>query len=150
LADEPVLAGPPGAGYRLGKFLRRHKGKVAAAAVMLALLVAGVLASTWQAVRARRAEQAATEALAAETAAREQVRQALDTLTDVVVQTVFAKQPVLGEAEKAFLRKVLVFYEELTQLSGDAAEARAWRARGCFTVASLRARLGEQREAEEA
>ena len=37
LADEPVLAGPPGAGYRLRKLVRRNKGPViAAAAVALA------------------------------------------------------------------------------------------------------------------
>ena len=29
-ADEPVLAGPPSAGYRLGKLLRRHRGQAAA------------------------------------------------------------------------------------------------------------------------
>jgi serine/threonine protein kinase/tetratricopeptide (TPR) repeat protein len=164
LRDEPVLAGPPGAGYRLRKLVRRHKGKVAAGAAMLALLVAGVVASTWQAVRATRAEQAAREALsqvtaeqsrtaaalAAEAAARAQARRALDTLTDDVVQTLFAKQPALGEAEKAFLRKVLGFYEEFTRPLGDTAEARVLRARGYFKVASLRARLGAQREAEEA
>ena len=164
LRDEPVLAGPPGAGYRLRKFVRRHKGKVAAGAGMLVLLLAGVVASTWQAVRATRAEQAAREALgqvtaeqtrteaalAAETAARAQARQALDTLTDDVVQTLFAKQPALGEAERAFLRKVLGFYEEFTRPLGATAEARVLRARGYFKVASLRAQLGAKREAEEA
>jgi serine/threonine protein kinase len=41
LADEPVLATPPSAGYRLRKFARRHKGKlVIAALVGLALLFA--------------------------------------------------------------------------------------------------------------
>jgi serine/threonine protein kinase/tetratricopeptide (TPR) repeat protein len=157
LRDEPVLAGPPGAGYRLRKLVRRHWGKVMAGAGMLALLLAGVVGSTWQAVRATRAEQAATAALAAEmaaltaeTAAKAQARQALDTLTDDVVQTLFAKQPVLGEAEKAFLRKVLESYEAFTRQAGDSAEARALQARGFFRVAVLRARLGAQPEAEAA
>src|SRR5216117_258318 len=34
LADEPVLAGPPSTGYRLRKFVRRHKGPALAAAVV--------------------------------------------------------------------------------------------------------------------
>src|SRR5260370_41145053 len=32
LADEPVQAGPPGTGYRLRKFLKRHRGPVLAGA----------------------------------------------------------------------------------------------------------------------
>src|SRR5262249_45458593 len=40
LADEPVLACPPSTSYRLWKFTRRHKGKLAiAAGVLLALTV---------------------------------------------------------------------------------------------------------------
>jgi serine/threonine protein kinase len=39
LADEPVLACPPSAGYRLRKFARRHKGGLAAAGLVLAVLM---------------------------------------------------------------------------------------------------------------
>jgi non-specific serine/threonine protein kinase/serine/threonine-protein kinase len=35
LRDEPILAGPPGAGYRAGKFIRRHRAGVAFAALVL-------------------------------------------------------------------------------------------------------------------
>ena len=35
LADEPVEARPPSAGYRLRKFVRRHKGQVIAASLVL-------------------------------------------------------------------------------------------------------------------
>jgi serine/threonine protein kinase/Flp pilus assembly protein TadD len=41
LADEPVLACPPSAGYRLRKFVRRHRIGVAAAACVLGLVVLG-------------------------------------------------------------------------------------------------------------
>jgi tetratricopeptide (TPR) repeat protein len=58
LADEPVEACPPSAGYRLRKLARKYKRSLAAAAVFAALLLAGVVASTWQAVRATRAELA--------------------------------------------------------------------------------------------
>jgi WD40 repeat protein len=61
LADEAVEARPPSAGYRVRKFLRRHKGPVLAAAAMVVLLVVGATVSTWQAVRATRAEGVAEE-----------------------------------------------------------------------------------------
>jgi hypothetical protein len=40
LAHEPVLASPPSVGYRLTKFIRRHRTSVAAAAVVLLTIVA--------------------------------------------------------------------------------------------------------------
>src|SRR5262249_52384711 len=49
LADEPVLAGPPGAGYRLRKFARRNKRAVATAAlvgIILLLVLVGAPAAT--------------------------------------------------------------------------------------------------------
>src|SRR5579864_8746859 len=46
LNDEPVQACPPTAGYRLRKFVRRHKGPVVTASVILALLVGGIVGTT--------------------------------------------------------------------------------------------------------
>jgi WD40 repeat protein/serine/threonine protein kinase len=59
LKDEPVEACPPTAGYRLRKFARKHKKLLATAAAFAALLLLGVAASAWQAVRATDAEAAA-------------------------------------------------------------------------------------------
>jgi serine/threonine protein kinase/tetratricopeptide (TPR) repeat protein len=147
LEDQPVQACPPSAGYRLRKFVRRHKGKVAVAAAMLALVLAGTVASTWQALRATRAEQRTNEALTEVTAAQAQTRQALDALFEDVVQTMFTKRPQLGEKEKAFLRKVLAFYETFTEQSAESAEATFLGAKAYYNVAHLRALLGEHREA---
>jgi tetratricopeptide (TPR) repeat protein len=60
LKDEPIAARSPSATYQLKKFARRHKALVAGVAAVFAVLVAGVIVSTWEAGRARRAEQAAT------------------------------------------------------------------------------------------
>jgi len=57
LSDEPVLAGRPGTLYRFQKLVRRNQGVFAAVAVVTAVLVLGALVSTWQAVRATRAER---------------------------------------------------------------------------------------------
>jgi serine/threonine protein kinase/tetratricopeptide (TPR) repeat protein len=59
LADEPVAAGPPSAGYRLRKFAWRHRGPVLAASVILLSLVGGVVGTTLGLFEARRHEQAA-------------------------------------------------------------------------------------------
>jgi WD40 repeat protein/serine/threonine protein kinase len=46
LHDEPVLAGPPSAGYRLRKFVKRNRGPVLAVAVVLLALVAGIVGTS--------------------------------------------------------------------------------------------------------
>jgi non-specific serine/threonine protein kinase/serine/threonine-protein kinase len=58
LADEPVQAGPPGAGYRLRKFVKRHKGRAAAAALVFVVLLAGLAGTTVGLLRAEEAWQA--------------------------------------------------------------------------------------------
>jgi eukaryotic-like serine/threonine-protein kinase len=52
LRDEPVLACPPSAGYRLHKLIRRNKGPIVAACLVLFSLLAGTVVSVWLAVRA--------------------------------------------------------------------------------------------------
>jgi eukaryotic-like serine/threonine-protein kinase len=66
LAGEPVLAAPPSARYRLGKFARKHRTALTTAAAIALLLVASAAISTWQAVRATNAENAALQAQRAE------------------------------------------------------------------------------------
>jgi len=56
LSGDPVEAGPPSTTYRLMKFAGRHRVGLAMAAAVTVLLVAGVVVSTWMAVRANRAE----------------------------------------------------------------------------------------------
>jgi WD40 repeat protein len=65
LADEPVEARPPSAGYRLKKFVRRNRGPVVAALVVLLVLVAGIAGTTLGLLRA---EQSRVEAVAAQEA----------------------------------------------------------------------------------
>jgi WD40 repeat protein/serine/threonine protein kinase len=57
LADEPVEACPPSKRYRFGKFWRRHKRPVIAAATILLALVGGMLGTTWGLVLADKARQ---------------------------------------------------------------------------------------------
>ncbi len=72
LRQEPVTARPPGAAYRLRKFVARHRVGVAAGVLVAVSLVAGSVAATLGLLRARRAEAEAHKArLAAEASAEE-------------------------------------------------------------------------------
>ena len=72
LADEVVEARPPTAGYRLRKFVRRHKGQVLAASLVVLALLAGIAGTTVGLVRATRA--AAAERVAKDHAVEQQMR----------------------------------------------------------------------------
>src|ERR1039457_2418568 len=63
LSNEPVVARPPSRLYEFQKTVRRHKFGFAAAAAVIMVLAAGVVASTTEAIRARRAEQEQTRLL---------------------------------------------------------------------------------------
>src|SRR5262249_50737887 len=56
LSNEPVIARPPSQLYRLQKLARRNRLAFAAIAAITAVLLLAVVVSTWQAVRATRAE----------------------------------------------------------------------------------------------
>lgn len=59
LHDEPITARPPSTTYQLQKFARRNHALVVGFAAVFLVLVCGIFASTWEAVRANRAGQAA-------------------------------------------------------------------------------------------
>src|SRR5262249_28231863 len=56
LNDEPVLACPPSVAYRLRKLVRRHKGPVLAASLVVLALVGGIIGTTRGMLRATAAE----------------------------------------------------------------------------------------------
>jgi WD40 repeat protein/serine/threonine protein kinase len=87
LADEPVLACPPSAGYRLRKFVRRNKRPVLAAASLLALLVAGIVGTTIGLVRALAAEKLAGDRLGQVEQANERTNKAFGDLREKQRQT---------------------------------------------------------------
>jgi eukaryotic-like serine/threonine-protein kinase len=125
LADEPVLAGPPSTGYRLGKFLRRNRGPVLAAGLVLLALVGGIVGTTIglvRAVQARRAEseRAEGERLAKQTAEKRlaQIEKGIDLLASVFEDL----DPLAEEKEGRPLRAILGERLDLAaaELQGDA------------------------------
>lgn len=61
LNDEPVAARPPALSYRAGKFVRRHRVQVVAAALVALAIVGGAIAAGVGLVRANRAEARARQ-----------------------------------------------------------------------------------------
>jgi serine/threonine-protein kinase len=153
LADEPVTAYREPRGVRAWRWVRRHRTVMTAAAAlvltgMAALAIGFVLVS-----KERDAKEAARgDAVAArnaESQAHKRTRDALNTLTDDVIEKLFAKQPQLGEDEKKYFRDVLRFYEEFAAAAGSTTvEARESRADGALRVGLVRSRLNEKAEAE--
>jgi len=61
LEDQPIQAKPASTSYQVQKFARRHKTLVTGVAAVFVVLVAGVVVSTREAIRARRAERNAQQ-----------------------------------------------------------------------------------------
>jgi tetratricopeptide (TPR) repeat protein len=118
LADEPVLACPPSAGYRLRKFVRRNKGGLAVAALVLFFL--GLLGSAigW-AVRDRSAREA--EAAQQQTARYAKVAGQ--------VESIFAEVDRLEQDQKWPEALAAARRAEAAVAGGEADEATAERVR---------------------
>ncbi len=125
LAGLPVRARKDTTAYRARKFIRRHKTGVAAAAIVVLALIAGVISTTWQ---ARRAEKRFNQvrslahsvlfnyhdkiaALPGSTAVREQlVKDALSYLNNLASE---------AGNDKGLLRELASAYEKVGQIQGN-------------------------------
>jgi serine/threonine protein kinase/Flp pilus assembly protein TadD len=150
LSDEPVQACPPSVSYRLQKFVRRHKGPVSAASAILLVLLVGIVGTTTGLVLALAAERRTATERDEKEEARRQTRQALNTMTDEVVEKLLGKQAQLTDESREFLKKVLAYHEAFAAAKADDPEGRQSRAEAYSRVGSIRMALGEIREAEAA
>jgi serine/threonine protein kinase/tetratricopeptide (TPR) repeat protein len=150
LRNEPVEACPPSAGYRLGKFARRHWRALTAICAFVLLLVSGVVTLTVTLVAVNRERREKQAALEAEGNRRKQARAALDAMSSQIIEEGLAKQPALLPEHKQFLEQALRFYEEFAADTGQQEESRAGAAHACKRVGEIRERLGEWKDAEAA
>ena len=102
----PVIARRDTLGYRAGKFVRRHKAGVAAAAFIVLALVGGLAAATWQARVARQERDHARAAQAQAELAQEQAER-LNTFL----------QTLLGSPDPAKMGKDVKVVEVLDAVS---------------------------------
>jgi tetratricopeptide (TPR) repeat protein len=154
LADEPVSCYEEPWLSRMARWGRKHRTLVIVlgAVLLAAMVVLAVTAGVLDFSRRRIAEEKGRteEALESESNALKQTRQALNAATDDVIERLLAKQVQLGADEKAYLRKVLGFYEQFAGKLGDSVESQSARADGLVRIAAIRSRLGELAESEAA
>jgi serine/threonine protein kinase/tetratricopeptide (TPR) repeat protein len=86
LEGEAVVAAPPSAAYRAGKFIRRHKGVVFSASAVAVALLIGAVAFAWQARAARAQRDRAVAAEAEATARADELKTVVDFQAEMLAQ----------------------------------------------------------------
>ena len=164
LSDEPIVACPPSAGYRLRKFVRRNKGPVLAGGIVLLALVVGIIGTTLGLIEAgrqrllverqrnelaerNRALQAAHEQ---ERLLNERARQAIETVMSETAIEQLTRQKELRPEQKDFLDKMIQYYGESAQEEAATEEERSRQARAYHRMGRMNQVLGRDKDSENA
>ncbi len=110
LHDEPVLASPPSASYRMRKMIRRHRGAFIATSLILSVLVLGMAGTLTGWVRATSARtEAVRQRERADSAARQaqEDAQTARRITDFLVGLFEASDPKIAAGETVTARDLL-------------------------------------------
>ena len=149
----PVIARQDTLSYRSGKFIRRHKVGVTAAAVVVLTLVAGIVATTWEAHVAR-AERARAVAASARAERRfNDGRRLADSLM-FEIHDAIADLPGSTPARALLVKRALEYLDTLAQEAKDDPSlqrelAGAYEKVGDVQGKTLRANLGDTAGAKE-
>jgi eukaryotic-like serine/threonine-protein kinase len=163
LDDEVVEARPPSPGYRIGKFVRRHKAQVIASGLVLLALIAGIAGTTWGLIREARAKTRLAESLVREqkgnsdlSAANAKVLarynlavDAVKTFHTGVSEDFLLKEEKFKDLRNRMLKSASDFYGKLSALLGtetDLASRRAL-AESNFELAELTRKVGRPEDA---
>jgi serine/threonine protein kinase len=149
LADEPVQACPPSAGYRLRKFARKYRTLLRIAGVIVVFLVLAAAVSTWQAVRATLAERRALAERDRAEASFQMARDAVDQLFTQVSQSPKLKAHAMEKFRKDLLQSASAFYERFIREQFDAPAVRHDLGLAHQRLAAIRRELGDYAAAEE-
>jgi serine/threonine protein kinase/Tfp pilus assembly protein PilF len=154
LEDRPIKARRPSVLHIANKWLRRHKGMAWSAAVLaVAAVVILAVSTAWVWYEKGQKEAALASALTAaegEKQARQRARAALDEMSSAVIEDWLSRQKELTPEQRTFLERSLAAYQEFAQDTGQDEEARAGVADAYMRVGSIRQRLGQRPQAEEA
>jgi eukaryotic-like serine/threonine-protein kinase len=123
LNHETVSARPASTGYRLRKYVQRHQALVAGGATVALVLVAGIAVSTFEAIRARQAQQTALRE-------RDLAQRRFDDVHSLARQVIFNLQNQLAAipgTTQARKDLVAVAINYLDALAKDATADRALR-----------------------
>ena len=135
LDGRPISARPDTFGYRVGKFIRRHRGGVAAGLLSLAGIVVALMVAVWQAREAR--QQAA--------AAQAQLRRA-ETIKDFTL-SLFREQDPLDRARAKARTAAELVAQGLDQAGQDFAADPRLAADIVGDLAQIQSNLGDLKPA---
>jgi serine/threonine protein kinase len=175
LADEPVLAAPASARYRLRKFAAKHRGSLATIGAFAFVLIATTAFSAWQAYRASKAESVArhseAEAIAERNAANtardaegvarrnaenqrlqseahfKKAREAVDEYFTKVSESRLLNVPGLQPLRKELLESARKYYQDFVSERGDDKSVRAEAAKAWSRLGNLNTFVGSPQEA---
>ena len=136
LSNEPVAAGPPSATYRLHKFVRRNRGRVAAAALVLLSLVAGIVGIALALQEAKEREREAHTQQQRAEVALDSV-QALSSWFILDLHDGISNIPGTMAARRQMVAKGLEYLHELAKQRGDDPKVATEIARGFLKLASI-------------
>jgi tetratricopeptide (TPR) repeat protein len=146
LHDQPVEACPPSTIYRLKKFIRRNKLVLFAGGAIAGALIVGTAVSTWQAIRATRAEAAATVARGEAETNYQKALSAVDEMLSQVGQESLADIPQVEPVRRALLEKALLFYQGVLKEGRTEPRVRLETARAYQRVSEIYGMLGAGKE----
>ena len=180
LNDEAVQACPPSASYRFGKLARRNKAVLTTLAVVTTALIAGIIGTSWQAIRAeknlelantaqKRAEGNLKLATAEQRRAEGNLDLALEALDAVYLDAIgeekllgvplaqpddeeirFVTPPPLTDLERELLERGLSFYDQFAQQNAVASRAFVQTAQAYYRVGLLQNAVGDLVAADDA
>ena len=157
MEHEPVSAGPPTAGYRLRKLMRKHRIAFAAGITIIVVLAAGILTSLLLAARATQAEAETRKALeeaernrAAADDSRadaelnfKKARAAVDQYLTQVTDNQRLKQADFNDLRSNLLKSALPFYEQFVEQKGEDLELKVEQAKVLSRLALIYQETGD-------
>jgi serine/threonine protein kinase len=142
LADEPVLACPPSTGYRLRKWLRKHRVAAAAGVTAALMLVILSLGLAWNNYMIRREQKRTQEA---NLRLKDNLDLSLKTLDEGYLQVAedrFSRQASVSREDEELLVKALGFYENFAERNEDDPNVRREVANAYYRAGVIHTRVG--------
>lgn len=137
----PIQARRDSVGYRVGKFIKRHRAAVIAASVMLVSLTVGAVGATWGMVRAQAGEE---RARVGERQAQVEAQKQRETVQ--FLQGMLAAAEPLNEPKDITVREILD--QSAAMITGATEMAPEVRASIQYTIGTTYDELGMPDEAE--
>jgi serine/threonine protein kinase/tetratricopeptide (TPR) repeat protein len=137
LDQEPVLASPLSARYRIRKLATKYRRTLFLAAAFIILLVGGIVASTWEAVLAKRAQEAESRQRRLAQASARKAHQAFDEAFVQMSESKLVDVPGAQPLRQQLLQSALRYYSDFLEQHRDDPTVQTDLAAAHFRVATL-------------